>query len=134
MLRSWPLSRRWPSGPVRLTIARAVFVRPAGWKQVEPALLPAERGVHQVLQGCSMEQAIQRPLVRRVTDDDDFTAVPSRGKVTEKVAHLVHELAVTLPVRVGLVDVPARQPASTPLTSARQLAPLKTKLPLPRAS
>jgi len=54
-----------------------------------------------------MEQPIQRPLVRRVTDDDDFTAVPSRGKVTEKVAHLVHELAVTLPVRVGLVDVPA---------------------------
>jgi hypothetical protein len=107
MLRRWPLSRRWPSGPVGLTIGRKVFVGPAGWKQIVPALLPAERGVHKVLQGCSMEQAIQRPLVRRVTDDDDFTAVPCRGKVTEEVARLVHDLAVTLPVRVGLVDVPA---------------------------
>ena len=63
---------------------------------VLPSLLPRELLSGQFLQRTIVDEVIQPPTRRHMTDDDDVASRPSRGEVTKKPAHARNGLSPAL--------------------------------------
>jgi hypothetical protein len=78
-------------GPDRLRTPNSVW----------PALSSGERGVDQLVQACSGEQAVECPLAGGVRDQQHVLVVPAGGQIAQEVVGWCEHLPVALPVREG---------------------------------
>src|SRR5262245_26976467 len=97
------------SNPVARTGALAIRRSLAPHRQltgerVLPALLPVERRPNELLEREPEQQVLQRPAVRRMSDQQDVLAVPLGEQVVQEAPSPLHDLPVALATREGLVD------------------------------